>query len=480
MIDISNYLIGLADRFDQNGQLECANAADSLLQTGALQKVAQYVGAIGYVLKQERAMANCIRRKRVQAKSSMQEVILDCLKEYQNGQTYNDTEWTSKYAEVVKTEPTLFKKAASTLIDAVRVENSIDDHINTVIKAAQTFDKFNTSDPLVDKILNDLSQLAEVLSKEDPMPPFRVAMAVPNERKWYHTVGDLVGKAFPSIQNVKNRMNSRDAAAMINQARGLMNRVRQMSVNYQTQRQQITNFIPLLNASKDKNAKSGAKILGSLNWDNPALLQQALNQALNVISTPVAGGSPPAVDTGALSQAVNGISTALQGVPNLINQISPIVASLGQQQGIVNGEKTGTQEHGLVMLQKLTQNVQALTSNPFDQQLQNAVDFSLAQLLHRVMNPKQQGFKDPAGAPAGTPAATTPGAPAGTPATTPPGTPPGTPAKGGLKYDPKKLIPAIQALNLPSGSVGRILTVLDKTLPPDVKRMFQELANAKL
>lgn len=70
-MNLSEYLANLADRLDRDGKIKSANAVDNLLQNGSLEKVAQYVGAIGYVLKQERAMANCIRQKRVSSSGPM-------------------------------------------------------------------------------------------------------------------------------------------------------------------------------------------------------------------------------------------------------------------------------------------------------------------------------------------------------------------------------------------------------------------------
>jgi len=48
---IKDHLIELADQLDKTGQTSCADAVDNLIKTAFLEKVAQYVRVIGYVLK---------------------------------------------------------------------------------------------------------------------------------------------------------------------------------------------------------------------------------------------------------------------------------------------------------------------------------------------------------------------------------------------------------------------------------------------
>ena len=140
MLDLTTYLITLADKFDKEGNTTCADAVDRLLlKTASLEKVAQYVGAIGYVLKQNRAMMNCIRKKRVASKGSMQDVVMSCLKEYQDGQDYHDTQWTSKYAEIISQKPNLFKTCHLSFLHDLGTAWDIETHINNVRTAAQIF-----------------------------------------------------------------------------------------------------------------------------------------------------------------------------------------------------------------------------------------------------------------------------------------------------------------------------------------------------
>ena len=82
MDKIRMYLVEISDRLEREVKTTCVDAIDELVKTSSLKKVAQYVGVIGYVLKQERAMSNCIRKKRAASSSEpMQEIVLGCLKE---------------------------------------------------------------------------------------------------------------------------------------------------------------------------------------------------------------------------------------------------------------------------------------------------------------------------------------------------------------------------------------------------------------
>ena len=102
---ITDHLVKLSDSLDKAGKSQCSNIVDGLIKDRSITKIAQYVGVIGYVLKQNRAIANCVRKKRVANSGSMQEVVLDCLKEYQDGQEYGNNEWTAKYAQVIEDSP---------------------------------------------------------------------------------------------------------------------------------------------------------------------------------------------------------------------------------------------------------------------------------------------------------------------------------------------------------------------------------------
>ncbi len=175
-MNLSEYLANLADRLDRDGKIKSANAVDNLLQNGSLEKVAQYVGAIGYVLKQERAMANCIRQKRVSSSGPMQEVIMDCLKEYQDSQSYDDREWTSKYASSIKSNPDQFHKLHLYYLSKLSEENSISEHINNIIEASKCLKDENETDNTISEILTSAEKAGELIKKEASFqPPFKLA-----------------------------------------------------------------------------------------------------------------------------------------------------------------------------------------------------------------------------------------------------------------------------------------------------------------
>lgn len=198
-MELMEYLINLADNFDKSNFIKCADAVDSLISSGSLTKVAQYVGVIGYVLKQERAMMNCIRRKRAaRSDQPMQEVIFDCLKEYNDSQKFYENEWTSKYAEILKTNPSLIKTAHIDFINLVGQTNNISEHIQNVVKTAATLKEFGHIDQQINSVLNNLNEITSLL--EGNQSPFELQglnkladergswsqFFNPSQKKWYN------------------------------------------------------------------------------------------------------------------------------------------------------------------------------------------------------------------------------------------------------------------------------------------------------
>lgn len=153
----------MADRLDASGYPDCANCIDAALENKSLTKVAQYVGAIGYVLKQNRALGNCIRKKRVANSGPMQEVVLDCLKEYQDGQDYHDTEWTSKYAQVIQQKPECFDGSCREYIKAISELNNIESHVNMVRLAQNKLNEFGQQDTYLDQLLEHYDSLESLV-----------------------------------------------------------------------------------------------------------------------------------------------------------------------------------------------------------------------------------------------------------------------------------------------------------------------------
>ena len=160
MDSISEHLAQLSDGLDKAGQTKCADIVDNLIQNKSVVKLAQYVGVIGYVLKQNRAMGNCIRKKRASSTSSMQEVVLDCLKEYQDGQEYgNDNEWTKKYAQIIQQIPEKFETLGPEFLNILSEENQIDSHIDNIKKAHFLLKENNINDDLIESAIKDIKKL---------------------------------------------------------------------------------------------------------------------------------------------------------------------------------------------------------------------------------------------------------------------------------------------------------------------------------
>ena len=185
MDKISEQLIQLSDKLDKAGKTKCANAIDGLIEHQSLAKVAQYVGVIGYVLKQNRAMGNCIRKKRASSTGSMQEVVLGCLKEYQDGQQYDNNEWTSKYAQVVQQFPDQFTTSHIDFLETLAEENGIIQHIARVKQAQTMLTQNNEQNDCINQIAFDLESLERVLKEGDgDHRPFKLAAPQSPRSRW--------------------------------------------------------------------------------------------------------------------------------------------------------------------------------------------------------------------------------------------------------------------------------------------------------
>ncbi len=184
-MDINNHLFELADHLDSLGLQKCADLVDDVIKSKSLIKVAQYVGVIGYVLKQNRAMSNCIRKNRVSSDLSMQEIVLGCLKEYQDGQDYQDTEWHAKYAQTVKTEPLLFDGAHLSFLAEIGRQNNIPMHVENIRKLSESLQENEIDDSVISKVLSHIDTLGNLLQQEiTDTRPFKVSAVLPKIAKW--------------------------------------------------------------------------------------------------------------------------------------------------------------------------------------------------------------------------------------------------------------------------------------------------------
>lgn len=159
---MNEILLKLANTLDKLGLLKKADQIDKIIKTASIEKVSQYVGVVGYVLKQQRCMQNCVRRKRVEKKGSMQEIILECLKEYQDGQDYHNTEWAEKYANLLLKYPTSLNKVSNLYIKELYRINDIDTHLNNLKLASSIIRENGLDDSLVSDLIEDVSILENI------------------------------------------------------------------------------------------------------------------------------------------------------------------------------------------------------------------------------------------------------------------------------------------------------------------------------
>jgi hypothetical protein len=155
-------LVKAANKLDELGLFHKADTIDKIVKKASLEKVSQYVGVIGYVLKQERCMQNCIRRKRTEKKGSMQEIVLDCLKEYQDGQDYHNTEWTEKYATLLKNYPNNLQKVSKLFIEELYKINNIDTHLENLRIANSIIEKSGLDNSEISNLIEDVQTLQDI------------------------------------------------------------------------------------------------------------------------------------------------------------------------------------------------------------------------------------------------------------------------------------------------------------------------------
>jgi hypothetical protein len=179
MKELTEKMVKFANLLDSKNKMASADRVTELIKTASVDKVAQYVGAIGYVLKGQRAMGNCIRRKRVSTKGSMQEVVMQCLKAYQDSQDYDDNEWTSKYAELVTQNPESYAVAHLVVLAEAFDQNDISTHFQKLVEAADALANDGEKNDLLSDIIGcyrEATTLLKQAAKERRFPvPFKVA-----------------------------------------------------------------------------------------------------------------------------------------------------------------------------------------------------------------------------------------------------------------------------------------------------------------
>lgn len=431
-MDITNYLVELADQLDKQKLYSAANAVDKLIKTSSLNKVAQYVGAIGYILKNERAMQGCIRKKRTSEpkSTSMQSVIMGCLKEYQDGQKYDDTEWHKKYAEVIKVEPSLYKHAASSLANVTAEVNDIETHVDNLISAADVLAEAGKDDPF---IISTLAELADVTEKLE-----KVAAPFEQKSRWYNKLWDWI----------RNKPGLKDVAVKIGNFRKELGQIRNAVSQALLAKRTIDHSLQVL-VRKNPALQPKVDEYNKLDFQNPQLVQQVLD---DVIAT---AGSVPGLQQNA--NKLVGQLTAVQRVNNL----PKLINELEQENRIVNDPS----QRSLQAVYEMGQLVNSVIANPMEIQLFDQLTNSVMQLNQAIMSANSQkgwdggqsswgGSLSPGGNPFA-PKTTAPAGPPTGPSTGP--TPPGGPATPPAR-DPVATAKALATIN--KGEAIKLLAIL--------------------
>ena len=149
----NEYLIKLANTCDSLGFTPIADNIDNLIKDKSFIKVAQYVGVSGYMQKLTRSIQNCQRIKGSESNRPRQEIVMECLSEFQDGQNYNDEKWIGKYASQNEKQyiDNLFKEGVKQglsiesiskyFIQKIAQENNIDEEIEKINKLWESIEK---------------------------------------------------------------------------------------------------------------------------------------------------------------------------------------------------------------------------------------------------------------------------------------------------------------------------------------------------
>jgi len=240
---LTEHLLDLSDKLDQKEKRKSADAVDGLIKSASLTKLAQYVGVIGYVLKQNRAMGNCIRKKRASSNIAMQDIVLSCLKEYQDGQQFNDTNWTSKYAQVIQDTPSAFDTVHLRMLAELGHSWDIKNHVDKVEKVAAMLETENAADPVIKQILSHIGSLGEILSKEASHVNFKVAAPKSKRSRWSRFWSPSQTSWNPLSWSGRARTRGDDQEAML-EMDAVLNSIREIS---STSQQAKTTMLRLKN-----------------------------------------------------------------------------------------------------------------------------------------------------------------------------------------------------------------------------------------
>lgn len=344
MNKIQDYLLQLSDAMDSSGKMVCADAIELLIKNASVQKLAQYVGAIGYVLKQNRAMCNCVRRKKSDTKSA-QEIVLECLKEYQDGQNYNDTEWSKKYAQVIQSEPLLFETGHLHLLSSIYSDNRISEHFDLVKKSMHTLNINGEKDNFLSGLLDNFEQLNSILAKEGSNSESFFKLADRPERGSWSRFWNpsQVGKnPFSWFSNKREKGNDEDAKfEMAEIIKNIEN------IKYSGQRLK-SNISRIKNETINTNQQPGlASIVSTINkldnndWNKTS---STLSSLKNMMLDGQLGNLP---QIRKLKEMVHDASSSAAGVRDSINTLQQLMRDLRTRTAIMGRDSGRTNSGGM-------------------------------------------------------------------------------------------------------------------------------------
>lgn len=355
-MNLDQYLIDVGDRLDREGKEVCANAIDNLLASQSLTKVAQYVGVIGYVLKQNRAMENCIRKKRVSSSDSMQNVILSCLKEYQDGQKYENTEWHSKYAQSIKQNPDNFDSLHVKIANEITDTENIKTHIAQVQSAALILHDHGVDDEVMLQVLKHAEELSGILDKDGAKHPFKLAAPssprsnwskfwTPSQFNWWNPMSWKGRWQRGEDQDVMTEMDS-----VLENLRYVTQSVQQMKTNIFRVKSQLSGYmlgstqnLPITEDPSTVNTiKQQIDALDPSNWHQSYLAIDQLRYLLR--ETPVKNTYNNQHVQLALG-LIDNLYTTGNYIYQSMEQIQNLMANL-RQRNPVKGRETGLTDEG--------------------------------------------------------------------------------------------------------------------------------------
>jgi len=336
------YLLSLADQCDNLGFHKIADDLDDLIRTGSFTKVAQYVGFMGYIHRSIRNIQNCQRRKGAESSRPRQEIVLECLKEYQDGiSNFYDDKWV-RYASN--------EDSTRYMNELIKAAIFKDIPIASVIrKFAEAIASQNDLDADIEKLNAVWGKIKEAsLDKNKNFEEFEKIMK--QAGMWDAVKG--IGKGIANI-----------GKGVVNW--GLYQKRYASFVQYQTQTiQEILAAANVFNqtiqsalAVMPANSPARQTLETALQKGNINEVQAAINQAFTALQNPaVAPAAAAPTSTGAPAPASTGAPEAHGEAMTGMGSVSPNIYRYiyGQRMG------EGTEKQQMTLLKKAMQELQKI------------------------------------------------------------------------------------------------------------------------